>query len=267
MRIATGREPEQWGSSFESMRESIPKNARFFSGGWRKEADYTGTSCDSARPGIYKKLGGRPLSGSNAAVAARPWDARLALWLVRPLQGTRVRPNHLTTVRLAVGLAALACLASGWPNLGAWLFVLSNLLDHTDGELARLTGRTSRAGHLYDLATDALLHVLLFAAIGFGLWSSGAAGWGLPAGIVAALAVTAIFYLRHRMEEAQGKAATAQAAWFGFEAEDVLYLLPLVTAFESLVPFLIAAAIGAPITAVLVGRQFIQQRQVLGAAG
>ena len=89
--------------------------------------------------------------------------------------------------------------------------------------------------------------------------SSGAAGWGLPAGIVAALAVTAIFYLRHRMEETHGKAATAQAAWFGFEAEDVLYLLPLVTALEGLVPFLIAAAIGAPIAAVLVGRQYIQQ--------
>jgi len=208
------------------------------------------------------------LSGSNAAVAARPWDARLARWLVGPLQGTRVRPNHLTTVRLAVGLAALACLSSGWPNLGAWLFVLSNLLDHGDGELARLTGRTSRAGHLYDLATDAFLHVLLFLAIGLGLWSSGTAGWGLPAGIVAALAVSTIFYLRHRMEEAHAKAATAQRSWFGFEAEDVLYLLPLVTAFEGLIPFLIAAAIGAPIAAFLVGRQFIRQYkgQVLGAA-
>jgi archaetidylinositol phosphate synthase len=209
------------------------------------------------------------LSGSSAAVAPRPWDARLALWLVRPLQGTRVRPNHLTTVRLAVGFAALACLASGWPNFGAWLFVLSNLLDHSDGELARLTGRTSRAGHLYDLTTDAFIHVLLFAAIGFGLWSSGAAaGWGLPAGIVAALAVSAIFYLRHRMEEAHGKAATAQAAWLGFEAEDVLYLLPLVTALGGLVPFLIAAAIGTPIAAVLVGRQYIRQYKgrVRGAA-
>lgn len=204
------------------------------------------------------------MSGSNAAVAPRPWDARLALWLVRPLQGTRVRPNHLTTVRLAVGLAALACLASEWPNLGAWLFVLSNLLDHSDGELARLTGRTSRAGHLYDLTTDAFIHVLLFVAIGLGLWSSGAAGWGLPAGIVAGIGVTAIFYLRHRMEEAHGKTATAQATWFGFEAEDVLYLLPLVTALDGLISFLIAAAIGAPIAAVLIGRQYIQY--VRGAA-
>ncbi|MGQ0595025.1 MAG: CDP-alcohol phosphatidyltransferase family protein [Gammaproteobacteria bacterium] len=207
------------------------------------------------------------MSGSNAEVTARPWDARLALWLVRPLQGTRVRPNHLTTVRLAVGLAALACLASGWPNLGAWLFVLSNLLDHGDGELARLTAHTSRAGHLYDLAADALIHVLLFVAIGLGLESSGAAGWSLPAGVVAALAVTAIFHLRHRMEEAHGKATTARAVWFGFEAEDVLYLMPLVTALEGLIPFLIAAAIGAPIAAVLVGRQFIRQGQARGAAG
>jgi len=40
----------------------------------------------------------------------------------------------------------------------------------------------------------------LFAAIGLGLWSW-AAGWGLLAGIVAALAVTAIFYLRRRARE------------------------------------------------------------------
>jgi phosphatidylglycerophosphate synthase len=199
----------------------------------------------------------------GAAVAARPWDARIARWLVRPLAGTRIRPNHLTTLRLAVGLAGLLCLASGgWPNLGAWLFVLSNLLDHTDGELARLTGQTSRVGHLYDLATDALLHVLLFAAIGLGLPS---AGWGLAAGIVAGLAVTAIFHMRYRIEEAHGKSATAQAALLGFEAEDVLYLLPLVTALDGLTPFLIAAAIGAPIAAFIVGRDYI--KRVRGAAG
>ena len=40
-------------------------------------------------------------------------------------------------------------------NLGALLLVLSNFLDHTDGELARISGKTSRVGHLYDLASDA----------------------------------------------------------------------------------------------------------------
>ncbi len=203
------------------------------------------------------------MNGSPPGLAAKPWDARLALWLVRPLQGTRVTPNHLTTARLAVGIAALAGLASGWPNLGAWLFVVSNVLDHTDGELARLTGRTSRAGHLYDLATDAVIHALLFAAIGLGLQSAGASAWALPAGLLAGLAVTAIFHLRFRIEEAHGKSATVQPARFGFEAEDVLYVLPLVTALDGLAPFLAAAAIGAPIGAVVVGWQY--RRLVRGA--
>src|SRR5580693_2360286 len=70
-----------------------------------------------------------------------------------------VTPNHLTTVRLGVGVAAAAAFMHGgyaWMNLGALLLVISNFLDHTDGELARLSGRTSRLGHWYDLGSDAL---------------------------------------------------------------------------------------------------------------
>ena len=104
----------------------------------------------------------------------KPWDARLASHLIRPLRDTPVTPNHLTTVRLLTGIAAAAAFASGvWPNLAAILFALSNLLDHTDGELARLTGMSSRAGHVYDLISDAIVHVPLFVSIGIGLWIAG----------------------------------------------------------------------------------------------
>ena len=78
----------------------------------------------------------------------RTWDARLARSLVRPLVDTPVTPNHLTTVRLLIGLAGAWCLAHG-----------------------------------------------------------------------------------------------------GFETEDVLYLLPLVTLFDGVEPFLLAASIGAPLFA------------------
>src|SRR5919201_5751844 len=107
-----------------------------------------------------------------APTAPRPWDARLARRLVTPLKDSRTTPNHLTTVRLAFGLAAVAAFLPGtyaWTNVGAVLLILSNFLDHTDGELARISGKTSRIGHIYDLASDAVLTVLLFLAIGIGV--------------------------------------------------------------------------------------------------
>ncbi len=188
----------------------------------------------------------------------KPWDARLASLLIRPLRDTPVTPNHLTTVRLLTGIAAAAAFASGvWPNLAAILFALSNLLDHTDGELARLTAKSSRAGHLYDLASDAIVHVTLFVSIGIGLWNTGAGAWALPAGVIAGVAVASIFHMRNLIEQRYGKAETKQSGWGGFESEDVLYLLPVVTFSNALAPFLAAAALGAPIAAALVVRQFL----------
>src|SRR5579864_385521 len=105
---------------------------------------------------------------SPVPVRRPPWDARLARRLVMPLVHSWVTPNHLTTLRLAVGLAAAAAFipgSYGWSNFAACLLVLSNFLDHTDGELARMSGKTSRIGHLYDLGSDAVVTILLFIAI------------------------------------------------------------------------------------------------------
>lgn len=185
----------------------------------------------------------------------RPWDARLARRLVAPLAGTRATPNHLTTVRLLVGLAGAAAFTPGtyaWTNIAALLVVLSNFLDHADGELARLTGKTSRIGHFYDLASDAAITILLFVAMGVGVGTSSDNVLGVPLpvlGAVAGAAVALIFYLRMRIEEMAGKAASRQASLGGFETEDVLYLLPLVTLCSGVMPFLLAASIGAPLFA------------------
>jgi phosphatidylglycerophosphate synthase len=190
--------------------------------------------------------------------AQRPWDARLARWMVTPLAASRVTPNHLTTVRLAVGLAGAAAFTAGtygWSNVAALLMILSNFLDHSDGELARLSGKTSRVGHIYDLASDAAVTILLFVAMGIGIAASSDNLLGLPPpvlGAVAGAAVALIFYLRMRIEEMAGKVATRQASLGGFETEDILYLLPLVTLCNGLTTFLIAASVGAPLFAVWV---------------
>src|SRR5580704_16876864 len=129
----------------------------------------------------------------------RPWDARLARRLVAPLIHSWVTPNHLTTLRLGVGLAAGAAFipgSYGWSNFAALLLILSNFLDHTDGELARLSGKTSRIGHVYDLTSDAVITILLFIAIGVGVGVGVAATSGmvlaLPPALLGGAAGTAI---------------------------------------------------------------------------
>ena len=198
----------------------------------------------------------------STGTAQRPWDARLARRLVTPLKDSRATPNHLTTIRLAAGLAAAAAFLPGtygWTNLGALLMVLSNFLDHTDGELARISGKTSRIGHVYDLASDALVTVLLFLAIGIGVGAHLGNLLQLPPaflGLVAGSAVALIFYLRMRIESMVGKSGTQQGSLGGFETEDILYLMPLVTLFNGLTNFLVAAAIGAPLFAIWVTFDF-----------
>jgi len=202
-------------------------------------------------------LNPEPSTHASSSVS-RPWDARLARRLVAPLIHSWVTPNHLTTLRLGVGLAAAAAFAPGsygWSNLAALLLVLSNFLDHTDGELARMSGKTSRIGHLYDLASDAAVTILLFIAIGVGL--AGKPGVDLifpPAalGVVAGTAIALIFFLRMRIEELHGKTATRQASLGGFETEDVLYLFPLATLSNALAPMLLGASICAPVFAIWV---------------
>jgi archaetidylinositol phosphate synthase len=192
-----------------------------------------------------------------SASPPRTWDARLARRLVTPLKDTWVTPNHLTTLRLLIGLAGAACLAKSgfaWTNAGALLIVLSNFVDHTDGELARISGKSSKIGHFYDLASDALVTVALFVSLGLAVAVENRQMAVSPVllGTLAGVAVALIFYLRMRIESIAGKAGTKQAFVGGFETEDVLYLLPLVTLTSGIEPFLIAASIGAPLFAVWV---------------
>lgn len=152
-------------------------------------------------------LNPRPFS---VPAVARPWDARLARRLVAPLKDSWVSPNHLTTLRLMVGLGAASAFLPGsyaWSNLAALLLVLSNFLDHTDGELARISGKTSRFGHIYDLASDAAVTILLFIAVGIGAAGKPGAELGVPPpvlGLIAGIAISLIFYLRMRIEDLLG---------------------------------------------------------------
>lgn len=191
-------------------------------------------------------------------MATKPWDSRLAHWLVSPLCRTRVRPNHLTTLGLATGLVAAMLFASGETtamNWGAAVFVVSAIIDHADGELARMTGKASAFGHVYDRVADLIVKLSVFTGMGFGVRGHfGATGPLL--GAVAGAAIVAIFLMRSELARRQGPSALAQPAAGGFEIEDILYGIAPVTWSGWLAPFVLGAAIGAPLFAAWVGRAF-----------
>ena len=174
----------------------------------------------------------------------------MARFLIRPLVHTRVTPNHITTLRLLSGLTACGCLAYGEAPLihwGAGLFALSNFVDHMDGELARLSGKSSRIGHLYDLASDVIIHILLFVSIGIGLSDSWLGNVSWIMGIVAGISVGGLFALFQILETRMGQKQANLPRYAGFEVEDVLYLIGPAIWGGGLVPILILATIGAPL--------------------
>ena len=178
-----------------------------------------------------------------------PWDQRLARLMVGPLRQSPITPNAITTSTIVFGLLGAWLLARGGAavHLGAALAMIAFLLDHADGELARLTGRTSTFGHYYDLFADALVMSALFIGIGLG-----AGGLGSPAvrlGMIAAGGVAVAMLFRMELERRAGKIAVRQPSLLGVEAQDVLYLVGPVTWLGGLETFLMLAAIGAPLYA------------------
>lgn len=182
------------------------------------------------------------------------WVHRVARCCVRPLLGTPVTPNHLTTLRLVSGLAAAATFAAGdqtWVQVGGALFVASAFLDRADGELARIQGITSRSGHLYDLAADAIVNAVVFVGIGVGLRAGPIGPWAIALGLAAGAAVGAIFliiaYVETVPEAPNGVAPFAGRG--GFDPDDSLFLIGPLAWSGLLWPLLVAAAIGAPLFA------------------
>ena len=194
-------------------------------------------------------------SAGGGAVRPAAWDQRLARLLVRPLARAPVTPNHVTTFRLLLGLAACGLFAMGTrPEIlyAAGLFMASNFVDHMDGELARLSGKSSRFGHHYDNACDAYIHDALFVSIGFGLRGSWIGGWAPFLGLVAGVSVSALFLMFGRIERRAGARQARQPQYKGFHLEDVMYFVGPITWCGGLIVLLLAGVGLTPLYALWV---------------
>jgi phosphatidylglycerophosphate synthase len=129
----------------------------------------------------------------------------LAHPLVLVLARLRVPPPLVVCTAGTAGLAAAVELGRGSLLAAALLVQLKTLLDNADGQLARLTGRTSAFGRYLDSEIDLLVNAALFAALG---WATGRPVLAL-AGFLALTSVLSLNFNAERL--ARGGAAEPEA--------------------------------------------------------
>lgn len=179
-------------------------------GGWYARVVERGDVA-AAETALYASLGS-PID--------TPLDRAFHRRLSRPVTRLAVRwgvaPNHVTLASLLVGLVAAWCL---WQATvaralaGLALYAAAVVLDHADGEVARLTFAESSFGRRLDVAVDTVVHVLLVLALGAA--AQQAAGSGAAAGGLAAAGVVGSTLVTQRSPGAPSGAAGGALAALG----------------------------------------------------
>jgi phosphatidylglycerophosphate synthase len=122
----------------------------------------------------------------------RAVSTRLTRWMI----AFPVTPNQITCTSLITGLAGAWLLGSEGMLRSLWglvLFQISLILDHMDGEVARLKFLSSRLGKWLDAFSD---HVVGLAVVGLLTWRvarNGPAVQFIGLGLAAALGITLAF--------------------------------------------------------------------------
>ena len=189
------------------------------------------------------------------------WDQRLARYLVRPLVGTPVTPNHVTTVSLLLSLVGAVLLAAGdrsAENWGAGLFMLGRFLDHFDGELARQSGKTSRFGYVYAYVAGCLSYSALFLALGVGMRDGLIGPWSIALGALSAPIILATTLLALRLAD-EGDDED-YPIFAGFELEDGIYLIGPIVWLGWIEPFFLLGSIGVILFGIWTGYRFLRSR-------
>ena len=176
---------------------------------------------------------------------------RCSRWITRLLVRTRVTPNQVSCGSFVIGLGAAWCFWHATPvsaAVGVIVYALACIVDHSDGEIARLTFQESRLGANLDWAIDTTIHAGM--VLGIGVTAGGTVMTALGAVGAAGVILSALFawYLPREIEV--GRMVGGLLTNIG--NRDLFYLLLLtVTALRWLHPPLV----GAVTVVVAVGSQ------------
>ncbi len=184
---------------------------------------------------------------------SRHVERRISLALTRRLVRTRMTPNVMTVVSVAVGLAGAPFFLSSapaWQLVGALLFLAHSILDGCDGELARLKFMESPAGAVLDFWGDNLVHVAVFGSMALGWSLARGAVWPLLVGVVAvASTVATASLLAHRFTGMAPAGSVGLGARLAdtLAHRDFIYLIVVLAAFGRAAWFLALTAVGGPL--------------------
>jgi len=143
----------------------------------------------AARDGLVSRYLNRPLS--------RP--------LARLLVHTPATPNQVTLLSFVFALAAGWLLTLGHNVWGGLAVHVSSVIDGVDGDLARLTGRSSRFGAVFDAVLDRYADTALIG--GATWWAYQHERWpaAVIVGLCALVGAYAVSYSRARIEASGGR--------------------------------------------------------------
>jgi hypothetical protein len=95
----------------------------------------------------------------------------IAFLLVLAIRNTRIKPDHLTLTAMLMGIIAGFFFATGTKSgaiTGALFFLLFNIFDCSDGQLARIKKNGSSVGRILDGIADYTATIMVFAGIAVG---------------------------------------------------------------------------------------------------
>jgi phosphatidylglycerophosphate synthase len=152
---------------------------------------------------------GKAAAGMGAGMAERPQRKRelqdslnhylyhpLAWKLAKLLARTPITPNMVSVLGAGFVVAAGIAYAQppgsplGWPVsalLGMALHMTWHVVDGADGDLARITGRSSPIGEMVDGICDYASHVVLYLILGWLLAAQLGAGMAWPLAVIAGI--------------------------------------------------------------------------------
>jgi phosphatidylglycerophosphate synthase len=175
----------------------------------------------------------------------RPIGRHLSKLLVH----TRVSPNEVSLAATLLGLVAAACFAQGDYSSALWgalLLQVSAIIDCVDGDLARILFKESRSGQWLDFGGDQVVHLGVFAGIGWGLYRAGGGETVLALAASAVIGVVMSFavVLHGRLNAGARRNTRLQALIDATTNRDFSVLILVLAAAGRLPWFLWMAAIG-----------------------